>query len=128
MDLNGLGTEIEQMLENEAIKILDEETEKFYAKTVDYSEKVIQEFYSAYSPMIYERMHSFDNVCSPYKQKTGKLTRKVGMKILEGVAGGHKDPDDYVFNGVMNLGYHGTSQIAVSTPPMQLIDQFFASL
>lgn len=119
---------VDDILEQEAIKILDEVTEDFYAKTVDASEKVIQDFYGAYSPMVYDRMHSFDNVCSPYKEKRGKLKRRVGMKVLEGVAGGHKDPDEYVFNGVMNLGYHGTSQIATSTPPMQLIDEFFASL
>ena len=39
---------------------------------------------------------------------------EVGLIILDGVAVGHKDKlgDEYVFHGVMEMGVHGTSQIA----------------
>ena len=130
MDLSSLGAEAEQMVEEETIRILDEEVEKIYAKAVEQCDKFIQEFYGQYSPIIYDRMHSFDNVVIPWKEEVlgNKLSRRVGFKVLEGVAGGHKDTDEYVFNGVMNLGVHGTSQIATSTPPMELIDSFLESL
>ena len=58
--------------------------------------------------------------------RTGKLEYVVGIRVLEGVAGGHKDPDEYVFHGVMEMGVHGTSQIAISYPPMQVIRDYFA--
>ena len=56
------------------------------------------------------------------------MKHEVGLMILDGVAVGHKDKlgDEYVFHGVMEMGVHGTSQIAKTTPPMEVIRDYFA--
>lgn len=115
------------------LKVAKEEVEKIakeiFDECVDLSDEVITQFYAAYTPKKYERMYSFYGVCSPYikpwKKVNGFPSYEVGINVLQGVAGGHKDPDEYVFHGVMDLGYHGTSQIAISTPPMTLLESYF---
>lgn len=115
------------------LKVAKEEIEKIakeiFDECVDLSDEVITQFYAAYHPDRYERMYSFYGVCSPYmkpwKKVNGFPSYEVGINVLQGVAGGHKDPDEYVFHGVMDLGYHGTSQIAISTPPMTLLESYF---
>lgn len=115
------------------IKVATQEVEKIakeiFDECVDLSDEVITQFYAAYTPKKYERMYAFYGVCSPYikpwKNVNGFPSYEVGINVLQGVAGGHKDPDEYVFHGVMDLGYHGTSQIKISTPPMVLLERYF---
>lgn len=113
---------LEKILEGK----VKERAEEIYAECIDLGDMAIAQFYAAYSPIHYKRMHSFDYVCSPFKNKLSPIKYEVGIRVLEGVAGGHKDPDEYVFHGVMEMGVHGTSDIAVSTPPMEIIRDYFA--
>lgn len=120
-----LDVALKKRLEKVLEKKVKERAEEIYAECVDLGDMAIAQFYAAYSPIHYKRMHSFDYVCSPFKHKLSSTKYEVGIRVLEGVAGGHKDPDEYVFHGVMEMGVHGTSQIAVSTPPMQVIRDYF---
>ena len=113
---------LEKILEGK----VKERAEEIYAECIDLGDMAIAQFYAAYSPIHYKRMHSFDYVCSPFKNKLSPIKYEVGIRVLEGVAGGHKDPDEYVFHGVMEMGVHGTSDIAVSTPPMEVIRDYFS--
>ena len=74
-------------------------------------------------------MYAFYGVCSaymkPWKSLNGFPSYEVGINVSSKATTGHKDPDEYVFHGVMDLGYHGTSQIAISTPPMLLLERYF---
>lgn len=121
-----LDVTLKKRLEKVLGKKVKERAEEFYAECVDLGDRAIAQFYAAYSPIHYKRMHSFDYVCSPFKHKLSSIKYEVGIRVLEGVAGGHKDPDEYVFHGVMEMGVHGTSQIAVSTPPMEVIRDYFS--
>lgn len=121
-----LETTVKKRLEKILEKKVKERAEEIYAECVDIGDMAISQFYAAYSPIHYKRMHSFDYVCSPFKHKLSSIKYEVGIRVLEGVAGGHKDPDEYVFHGVMEMGVHGTSDIAVSTPPMEIIRDYFA--
>lgn len=120
---------LEAIMKKKLEKLLQEKVrkraEEIYKECVDLGDMAIAQFYAAYSPVLYKRMHSFDYVCSPFKNKLSSTKYEVGIRVLEAVAGGHKDPDEYVFHGVMEMGVHGTSQIAVSTPPMQVIRDYF---
>lgn len=115
-------------VEKVAEKIVEERANQIYGECVELGEYAIAQFYDAYTPKQggYERMYSFLYICSPFKEKLSKMKYEVGLRILEGVAGGHKDPDEYVFHGVMEMGVHGTSQIAKTTPPMEVIRDYFA--
>lgn len=121
---------LDALLKKRLEKILEqkvkERAEEIFAECIEIGELAITQFYNAYSPTTYGRMYSFLNVCAPFKNKISNTKYEVGIRILEGVAGGHKDPDEYVFHGVMEMGVHGTSQIAVSTPPMEVIKDYFA--
>lgn len=117
-----LKTKMEKVLE----RVVEKRANEIYSECVELSETAITQFYNAYSPIYYHRMYSFLDVCSPFKKKLAKAKYEVGIRVLEGVAGGHKDPDEYVFHGVMEMGVHGTSQIAISTPPMEVMRDYFA--
>ena len=117
---------IKARLEISLEKMVEKRAKEIYEDCIELGEYAIQQFYNAYSPQKYKRMHSFDYVCNPFIHRTGKLEYVVGIRVLEGIAGGHKDPDEYVFHGVMEMGVHGTSQIAISYPPMQVIRDYFA--
>lgn len=121
-----LDVALKKRLDKVLEKKVKERAEEIYAECVDLGDRAIAQFYAAYSPIHYKRMHSFDYVCSPFKHKLSSIKYEVGIRVLEGVAGGHKDPDEYVFHGVMEMGVHGTSQIAVSTPPMEVIRDYFS--
>lgn len=121
-----LETTVKKRLEKILEKKVKERAEEIYAECVDIGDMAISQFYAAYSPIQYHRSHSFDYVCSPFKHKLSSIKYEVGIRVLEGVAGGHKDPDEYVFHGVMEMGVHGTSDIAVSTPPMEVIRDYFS--
>lgn len=120
-----LAAAIDDILEKRKKDAVKRRAEQIYEDCVDLGIMAIQQFYEAYTPKVYERMHSFDYVCSPFMhpEKDGYV---VGIRVLEGVAAGHKDPDEYVFHGVMWMGVHGTSEIAVSTPPMTFIKSYFS--
>lgn len=107
-------------------KAIARRAKEIHGECVELSEFAIQQFYASYSPKKYQRMHSFDNVCSPFINKVSPTQYRVGICILEGVAGGHKDPDEYVFHGVMEMGVHGTSKIATTTSPMTVIRHYFS--
>lgn len=107
-------------------KAVEKRAKEIYEECVTLGEFAIEQFYAAYSPKKYNRMHSFDNICNPFIHKVSPTTYRVGIRVLEGVAGGHKDPDEYVFHGVMEMGVHGTSYIATSTPPMTVIREYFS--
>lgn len=121
-----LDVALKKRLEKVLEKKVKERAEEIYAECVDLGDMAIAQFYAAYSPIHYKRMHSFDYVCSPFKHKLSSIKYEVGIRVLEGVAVGHKDPDEYVFHGVMEMGVHGTSSIAKSTPPMEVIRDYFA--
>lgn len=121
-----LDVALKKRLDKVLKKKIKERAEEIYAECVDLGDMAIAQFYAAYSPIQYKRMHSFDYVCSPFKHKLSSIKYEVGIRVLEGVAVGHKDPDEYVFHGVMEMGVHGTSSIAKSTPPMEVIRDYFA--
>lgn len=123
-----LDVALKKRLEKVLEKKVKERAEEIYAECVDLGDMAIAQFYAAYSPIHYKRMHSFDYVCSPFKHKLSSIKYEVGIRVLEGVAVGHKDKlgDEYIFHGVMELGIHGTSSVAVSTPPMEVIRDYFA--
>lgn len=82
----------------------------------------IAQFYAAYTPIKYQRTHAFSS--SPIVKLTKKNDMNYVVDIYFMYVGGHKDPVDYVYNGVIWLGYHGTSQIAVSTPPSEIMESY----
>lgn len=127
--MSSIKSAIENILKKNAEKIVKKRATEIYEECVAVGEFAIVQFYEAYVPVKYDRMYSFMNVCSPFINKISSGSNpayEVGIRVLEGVAGGHKDPDEYVFHGVMEMGVHGTSLIAKSTPPMKVIKDYFA--
>lgn len=126
---SGIKSAIENALKKKAEQIIGKRANEIYDECVELGDYAISQFYASYDPKEYIRMHSFDDICMPFKSKfstNGLPDYVVGLRVLEGVAGGHKDPDEYVFHGVMEMGVHGTSQIARTTPPMKVIRDYFA--
>lgn len=127
--MSSIKSVIENLVKKDVEKIVEKRAKEIYEECVDLSEYAITQFYESYVPTQYARMYSFMNVCSPFINKisSGSMPAyEVGLKVLEGVAGGHKDPDEYVFHGVMEMGVHGTSLIAKTTPPMKVIRDYFS--
>lgn len=122
----GLSPAIKEKLQLRLNKAIAKRAQEIYGECAELSEFAIEQFYSAYSPKKYNRMYAFEYVCSPFINKVSQTEYRVGIRVLEGVAGGHKDPDEYVFHGVMEMGVHGTSHIATSTPPMTVIRNYFS--
>ena len=115
-------------VEKVAEKIVQERANQIYGECVELGRYAISQFYDAYTPKQYHRTDSFHNVCLPFSHRLSSMRYEVGLIILDGVAVGHKDKlgDEYVFHGVMEMGVHGTSQIAKTTPPMEVIRDYFA--
>lgn len=117
---------IKEKLQLRLEQAIAKRAQEIFGECVELGEFAIEQFYAAYSPKKYKRMYAFENVCSPFMNKISQTEYRVGIRVLEGVAGGHKDPDEYVFHGVMEMGVHGTSSIATSTPPMTVIKNYFS--
>lgn len=129
--MSSLAGAIESALQSKkaiAEKAVRKRAREIFNECVDLGEFAISQFYRAYQPNYYQRTHSFDDVFLPYMEKTtdGDMPAYyVGIRAIEGIASGHKDPDEYVFHGVVDMGVHGTSDIFVSNPPWDYVIFYF---
>lgn len=127
--MSSIKSAIENLLKKEAAKIVKKRAQEIYEECVDIGDMAITQFYESYEPSYYRRMFSFMNIIIPIWEPTsenGLPAYWVGLRIPTNATVGHKDPEEYVFNGVMEMGVHGTSLIAKSTPPMKVIRDYFA--
>lgn len=111
-------------------EIVKEVANEINEELVSKARGVLSDFYADYSPKYYKRTGGvFGLYTDNTFKKTGKLSYRVGVKFSSGALGGHKDPADYLFHGIFDMGLHGTSQIAVMSPsPNTIMENFINSL
>lgn len=127
--MSSIKSAIENILKKDAKKIIKQRAKEIYEECIDIGDLAVSQFYESYVPTQYPRMNSFMHIIMPIWEPTsenGMPAYWVGLRIPTNATFGHKDPEEYVFNGVMNMGVHGTSLIAQTTPPMDIIKDYFA--
>jgi hypothetical protein len=99
--------------------IIEEECNKLYQSILDIANSCITDFYADYQPKEYERNFSLFVGAGGLEgipvHKINKNTWEFGIRQTGNIQTNH-DPSDYVYEGAMIFGYHGTSKIAISSP------------
>lgn len=87
--------------------------------------KIVADFYEDYDPKQYHRnfgLYNAVHVEKYYDQAVPGITISIRSDFM---GEWYKDPAEYVFVGAIELGFHGTSAIKVTTPsPMARFDDY----
>lgn len=126
----GLNLDFDKLLKDIAKALVADEAIRIHTELVGKATSVMGEFYGDYSPKYYRRTGGAAGLYieNTFK-KTGELSYRVGVKFSSSAMGGHKDPADYLFHGIFDMGIHGVSSIAVMSPsPNTIMEDFLNSL
>lgn len=90
----------------------------------------VTKFYEDYVPFTYRRTHELYYVPQPIEPYETKKGYCCGIRIIPTmVMHTTHDSSEYVYTGAFELGYHGTSKIAVTSPsPWDRIHTVFRNI
>lgn len=136
---------VDPIVMKESASVAERKCKKLLNEMIEVSKGAIDDFYDSYIPFCevhpdYMEMHKGTNYNGMF-MRTGDLENAFEVIPVHRVAknkwnfglrersdgirtmgwSGKGDPAEYVVTGAINLGYHGTSDIAVSTPPMDTL-------
>lgn len=121
------GSEAIQNLQN-AIKEIKTQVGKKAGKKLESQlprlvENAMNQFYMAYNPFVYIRTYDlFSGVVSSFSSNV--TDTYISWKVSSDNISQHShDSGGYIFQGAFMQGIHGTSEIAVSTPPWMLYEE-----
>ena len=130
------GYKLEDIIIENAAPEIEKYCEEAYQKLLKYANSCIDDFYNDYppeggEPKYYVRGYNLyvdkgGLVGVPVK-KDSKKVWSFGLSQQANIKTSNDDPE-FVYNGAMNLGYHGTSSIYVSDSPWDKIKDYYYAL
>lgn len=123
--MKSIDSEVEKILKDELEKMMHKEVGQVYNEVVAHATHAIVQFYSTYTPAIYLRTYSFMSTPEVTLRKKNKLAYVIDIEYTL-PAPVHRDPlgEEYVYQGVIMQGIHGTSAIAVTKSPAEYMDDY----
>ena len=84
----------------------------------------VAQFYASYVPSIYQRQRTFYDSPRCTLTKVNDMKYHIDIRFSSALGGYHHDPSEYIYEGVMYMGVHGTSEIAVTTPVVEYFENW----
>lgn len=119
LSIENIQNDVEKMLAQKAIEIQEELT--------DAAERAMSEFYDDYVPSFYSRTYSLYGAYDSYINKINNKHYQVVIEFYPSAVVTNHDSSEYVYQGIMNQGIHGTTKIwnPMSPTPAELFHEVF---